>query len=152
MSDPVTFDSISPRYALPLLYAGQAQKEIFVNEAVSRADALLHCAIEGESPTPPASPSNGDTWLVAAGASGAWAGQDGLLTCQQSGNWLFIAPRDGMRVLDRSNGQEALYFGGWQRAAVPLEPIGGSTVDDEARSAIVSLIAALRATGVLPMA
>ena len=58
MSDPVLFESASPRFALPLLYSGQAQKEIFVNEAFSHVDALLHCSIEEEMASPPASQSS----------------------------------------------------------------------------------------------
>ncbi len=42
MSDPVQFEGATPRFALPLLFAGQAQKEFFVNEALLRADMVLH--------------------------------------------------------------------------------------------------------------
>lgn len=150
MSDPFLFDTVSPRYGLPLLFAGQAQKEVFVNEAHALADALLHCAIEGEATAPPATPENGENWLVGTPATGAWAGQDGLLACRQADNWLFVAPRDGMRLLDRSLGQDRRYIGGWRIAEEALEPIGGSTVDAEARAAILQLIAALKAAGIYP--
>lgn len=150
MTDPILFDSASPRYALPLLFAGQAQKEVFVNEAHALTDALLHCAIDGETGTPPSSPSDGEAWLVGVSPSGAWAGQAGRLACRQAGNWLFVTPRDGMRLLDRSTGQERHYFGNWRIPEAPGEPIGGLTVDAEAREAISGLLAALREAGVFP--
>ncbi|MDE8650817.1 DUF2793 domain-containing protein [Novosphingobium album (ex Liu et al. 2023)] len=150
MSDPLTFDSASPRLGLPLLFAGQSQKEVFVNEAHALADALLHCAIEGEAAAPPASPTEGENWLVAADATGDWLDRDGAIACRQGGNWLFVTPIDGMRVLDRSTGQDLRYFAEWKKADAVVEPSAGSTVDSEARTAIGSLILALRAAGVLP--
>lgn len=150
MTDSFIFDTISPRYGLPLLFAGQAQKEAFVNEAHAMTDALLHCAIEGQTADPPATPENGMNWLVAPAATGAWAGRDGMLACRQSDNWIFIAPRDGMRLLDRSTGQDRRYLGGWKIAPEAGEPIGGSTVDAEARAAISQLIAALKVAGIYP--
>lgn len=150
MSDPFLFDAVSPRYGLPLLFAGQAQKEAFVNEAHALADALLHCAIEGEAAFPPATPADGEAWLVGAGASGAWLGQEGKLACRQAGNWLFVAPRDGMRLLDRSTGQDRRFLGGWQIAEEILEPTGGTLVDVEARAAISQLVVALKIAGIIP--
>ena len=132
------------------MLAGQAQKEFLVNEAFALADALLHCAIEGEATVAPLAPVDGENWLVGASASGDWLGHDGSIACRQSGNWLFIVPRDGMEVLDRSTGQVMLYSGGWLMATAPASPAGGSIVDSEARAAIDALIAVLRTAGVLP--
>lgn len=150
MPDPITFDSTSPRFALPLLFAGQAQKESFVNEAHALTDALLHCAIEGEAATPPATPVEGTNWLVAASPTGAWAAQQGKIACRQAGNWLFVVPRDGMRLLDRSSGQEKHYFAEWQVPVAPATVTGGSTIDTQARAAIADLISALRIAGIFP--
>jgi hypothetical protein len=150
MTDPISFLSASPRFGLPLLFAGQAQKEFFVNEALALADTLLHPAIEGEADSPPAEPEEGDCWLVGGEPTGAWAGEAGRLAAFQAGTWLFAAPRDGMRLLDRSTGQDIRYRGGWHRAEAPPAPDGGSTVDSEARAAIAGLVAALVASGILP--
>lgn len=148
MPDPVTFTSTTPRYGLPLLFAGQAQKELTVNEAHALADALLHPSIEGVAAEPPPDPADGECWLVGIGATGEWASADGKLACWQLGNWLFLAPRDGMSLLDRSTGQQLRFLGGWQIAEPPAEPAGGATVDAEARAAVADLIDALRTAGV----
>lgn len=152
MPDPITFDSVSPRFNLPFLWAGQAQKEVFVNEALARLDALLHCAIESESASPPASPGDGQAWLVATSPTGEWAGKAGQIAYCENGAWRYAVPCDGMRVLNRSTGQELRFFVTWQKPVAPAEPSGGSVVDVQARSAILSLVTALRATGVLPAA
>lgn len=149
MSDPIVFTSASPRFGLPLLFAGQTQKEVFVNEAHALTDVLLHPAIEGEADDPPAAPAEGDCWLVGDTPTGAWADHGGELASYQAGGWIFAAPRDGLRVLDRSTGQDIRYRGGWQRPATPAEPTGGTTVDTEARAAIADLVAALIAGGLL---
>lgn len=149
MTDPIVFTSASPRFGLPLLFAGQSQKEVFVNEAHALIDALLHPAVEGEAEDPPATPAEGECWLVGAAPTGAWAEHVGALASYQAGGWIFAAPRDGMRVLDRATGQDIRYLGGWQRALAPAEPSGGATVDAEARSAISSVLAALVVAGVL---
>ena len=149
MSDPIIFTSASPRFGLPFLFAGQAQKEVFVNEAHALTDALLHPAIEGEDDDPPATPAEGESWLVGGTPTGAWSDHPGELASYQAGGWVFAVPRDGVRVLDRSTGQDIRYLDGWQRPATPAEPTGGTTVDTEARAAIADLVATLIAGGLL---
>ena len=152
MTDPISFTPTTPRYGLPLLFAGQSQKEFYVNEAHALTDALLHPACEGEASDPPSTPVEGETWLVGTAATGDWAGADGKLASRQSGNWLFTSPIDGMRLLDRSTGQLLLHRGGWQRPSAPAAPTGGTTIDAEARAALADLIAALANAGIFPAA
>ena len=60
-----------------------------------------------------------------------------------------MAPVPGMQVWDETAGQTVFYAGGlWARAATPAAPVGGAVVDNEARMAIVILIASLRAAGI----
>lgn len=150
MTDAISFSTTSPRLGLPLLYAGQAQKEAFVNEANARLDASVHCAIEGSAATPPAAPVEGSSWLVAAPASGDWAGQEGNIAARQSGNWLFLLPFDGLRVFNRATQQFAHYAGGWKMASTVPLPQNGTVIDTEARSTLANLVAALQTAGILP--
>ena len=149
MTNPIVFTSASARFGLPLLFAGQAQKEAFVNEAHALTDALLHPAIEGVADDPPASPVAGESWLVGNAPSGVWTGHPGELASYQAGEWIFVQPRDGMRVLDRSTDQEIRFRGGWLRPTAPAAPAGGTVVDAEARAAVTDLVAALIEAGLL---
>ncbi len=148
MPEP-TFESRTARFDLPLLFAGQSQKETFVNESLARLDALLFLAIEGEQAAPPATPLDGQAWLVASGASGDWSGQSGKIAARQAGNWLFFAPRDGLKLLNRATGQELRFAGTWKSAARPPAPSGGAVIDAEARTAVVQIIAALTVAGIV---
>ena len=148
MSDPVTFDVTSPRFGLPLLYAGQSQKEAFVNEAHALTDALLHCAIEGEANAPPSAPVDGTSWLVGSSPTGAWAGMAGKLAFRQSGNWLFAPPRDGLRILNRASGQEIRFLTTWRVPAKPAAAAGGTVIDTQARAMIVNLMESLELAGI----
>ncbi|MFC0589986.1 DUF2793 domain-containing protein [Novosphingobium aquiterrae] len=128
--------------------SGQAQKELFVNEAVSRLDALVHLAIEGERPDPPATPVDGQAWLIGAGATGDWSGRSGQIAARQGGSWQFFVGCDGMRALNRTTGQDLRYRNGWTSVPKPSSPSGGTTVDAEARAAVVQILAALSAAGI----
>lgn len=91
--------SETPLLALPLIEAAQAQKHITHNEALLLLDAAIHLAVTTRSlATPPAAPADGDRYLVAASATGAWAGQSGKLAFREAGAWRFAAPRNGWRL------------------------------------------------------
>lgn len=147
MPDPL-FDSRTARFDLPLLFAGQSQKEVYVNEAASRIDALLHCIIEGELAAPPVQPVDGQCWLIAAAPQGDWTGRTGQLAARQSGQWLFFLPRDGLRLLNRANGQFRHFLSSWKTPARPALPTGGTVIDTEARTAIAAILATLTTAGV----
>lgn len=148
MTDPIAFDNTSPRFGLPLLFAGQAQKEIFVNEAHALTDALLCCTVEGTAAAPPASPVEGTAWLVGPSPTGDWAGQSGSIACRQSGNWLFVTPRDGLRITNRVTGQDSRFFGTWRSATRPTAITGGAVVDTQARAQLQNLINAMELIGI----
>lgn len=100
------------RLKLPLLAAGQAQKEAWHKEALFLVDRLMAGVIEGAaSATPPTSPTADGLYAVATAATGVWAGQDGMLAAFSSSGWRFVSPVEGLRLIERASGQE------WRRTA-----------------------------------
>ena len=110
----------------------------------------LAAAFKGSSVRVPLARNFTSPWVFGPAATGAWSGQAGKIAAWQSGNWLFFAPRDGMRLLNRASGQEIRYNGNWKIANRPALPTGGTIVDAEARSVISALIASLTTAGVIP--
>ncbi len=150
MTEPVAFDTTTPRQALPMLVAGQAQKEFFVNEAFARIDALLHPVVEGVASTPPASPAPGESWVIADPASDEWAGHAHALASWDGAQWTFCAPTEGMQVFDRTLGARRAFLGSWQSPTRPAQPTGGTVIDTEARAAVTAIIGMLAKLGVIP--
>jgi len=158
----------TPRFALPFILPGQAQKELFHNEALILVDAMLHAAVEeGPRAAPPASPEAGQCWIVGAGATGAWAGHEGALAAWSEGGWRFVAPSAGLAVWDKAAGVPRQWSGsawsGGRLACAGLSirgkdvvgprlpevpsPSGGTIIDAEARAALAGVIAALKSHG-----
>ena len=149
MTEALSFPSSTPRLAMPLLYAGQSQKEVTVNEALLAVDFLLHGSIKAELATPPSSPNLGALWLVASSPQGPWTGHSGELAGWSDGGWRFLAPRVGMRLLDTSIGALRIYDGQWQVVVAPAEASGGAVIDVEARACLTGILAALKAAKIL---
>lgn len=149
MPDPISFAATSPRFVLPYLFTGQAQKEFFVNEALARIDALLHPVVEAQLNAAPTTPIDGQAWLVGTAPTGEWSGHEGKIASRQAGQWIYASPVIGMQVFDKAANKQATYDGTWKRAAQVSAPTGGTTVDAQARTAITALIAALVAAGIL---
>jgi hypothetical protein len=83
---------------LPFLAQGQAQKHVTVNESLLRLDALVQLAAASASTaSQPASPSDGQIYVLPAGKTGAdWGAMaDGTLAYYRDGAWEEIAPREG---------------------------------------------------------
>jgi hypothetical protein len=82
--------------SLPYILASQAQKHVTHNEAIRALDCLVQLSVENRVLTgPPGSPADGSRYVVAAGASGAWAGESDKIAAFQDGGWSFYAPKDG---------------------------------------------------------
>lgn len=150
MPDPFAFPASTPALNLPLLAAGQAQKEFFVNEALSLLDALHPRAVIASQPSPPSTAAEGDCFRITSPASGAWNGHAGKVAVMVAGAWHFIAPAPGLLLFDQAAGQLIVFRSQWQAVANLAAPTGGNVIDVEARAAISALLAGLRAVGLLP--
>jgi hypothetical protein len=88
--------SATARLNLPYIAPLQAQKQVTYNEAMAALDQLVQPAVKSRTVTaPPGSPAEGDTYIVAPSATGAWAGKDGQFACWLGGAWAFRIPADG---------------------------------------------------------
>ena len=107
---------------LPFLEAAQAQKHVTVNEALRRLDALVQLAVKSRVlATPPSTPTEGDRYIVASGASGAWVGAEGSIASWTDSAWIFFTPDKGWRAWDENAGAFVFYNG----ASWAVEPGGG---------------------------
>jgi len=97
---------------LPYLEAAQAQKHVTVNAARARLDALVSLSVISRTlATPPASPAEGDRYIVASGATDAWAGGEGDIAIHLNGGWDLVSPSAGWRAWIADEGREALFDG-----------------------------------------
>lgn len=110
---------LTARLKLPYILPSQAQKHVSHNEALRMLDALVQPVVESRTlVTPPASPANGDGYIVPVGATGDWAGQDNAIAAFQDGTWQFFAPVTGWlaHVIDAA--ERVVFTGsGWKAAA-----------------------------------
>lgn len=79
--------------------ASQEQKEVTVNHALDVIDAVLNTAvIDRDLTTPPGSPTEGNLYIPASTATGAWAGHEGKIAHYTGGVWQFITPNEGLTI------------------------------------------------------
>jgi hypothetical protein len=158
------------RLSLPMIIAGQAQKELWHNEALLLLDALVAGAVE-EAPRndPPPAPTAGSCYLVGDSPTGEWTQYPGHLAAYGAGGWRFVAPVVGLTVFVQTTERFATYsVAGWDigsirgskvlidgdqvigpRAPAIADPAGGGTIDAEARAVLMQMLAALRSHGLI---
>ena len=123
MPSDLTSPDLSAILALPYLMPAQAQKHVTHNEALRILDVLVQLAVlDRDRTSPPPAPQAGDRHIVAAGAGGAWAGQDGAVAAFLDGGWSFFAPRPGWRAEVLAEGRPVVWDGSaWTEPAGPAQ-------------------------------
>jgi hypothetical protein len=111
----------------------------------------VHASVEaGPLATPPISPVEGQCWIVGAAPADAWIGRENAIALWTAGGWRFAEARGGMQVTCLADGTRLRFDGAaWAGPGVVGTPVGGSTIDSEARNAIATLIVHLAAQGLL---
>ena len=119
--------SSTPRLLFPFILADQALKHITHNAALQRLDILVQPVTKSRTlATPPEDVVEGDCFIVAADAAGAWAGHEGEIASWQNGAWLFLTPSDGWRAWVDDESEWVGFAGG---AWSPDNETGGGMLD-----------------------
>lgn len=134
---------------LPYILAAQAQKHVTHNEALRMLDGLVHLAVKDRDlAAPPGLPAEGDRYLVAAGATGAWAGWDGDIALWTDGAWMRLPARQGWRawiedeailLVRGASGWTAGFLAQAASVDVAVGALGGSTGLAVAEEALTGL-------------
>jgi hypothetical protein len=114
----------TPRMNLAVLPPTPAQPQVTHNEALHQIDALTDICLLGQFVnTPPASPADGDTYLLGGAPTGAWSGQSWKLAYCLDGGWRFFAPFNGLRATVAASCRLLVYLGGnWIDASTLVMP------------------------------
>lgn len=103
------------------------------NQLLRALQVLLQCNVVNTNlNTPPVSPNNGDTYIVAPGGTGAWTGQDKNLAYWTtdnpsfpSGTWEFWTPAEGWSVFSRFDNIQYYFTGAvWVATMSTVGPHG----------------------------
>lgn len=105
----------TPRLHLPYIAPQQAQKQVTYNEAMRLLDLLVQPAVLSRSlGAPPADPAEGDSFIVAGGAGGAWTGHEQEFATWIDGGWSFSSAATGWLCFVADAAEIAVFAsGGW---------------------------------------
>lgn len=93
--------------------AGQAQLHLTINEALRILEAVAELVVISKTTTvPPASPSDGDRYILNDSPTGVWAGQNNNVALCIGSTWVFIPPRIGWRAYVTDEAIQVEYVSG----------------------------------------
>ncbi|WP_024586619.1 DUF2793 domain-containing protein [Aliihoeflea sp. 2WW] len=138
----------TPHLDLPFILPSQAQKHVTHNEALRILDAVVQLSVASRTEAAPAGDiSEGVRYIVPAGASAPWAGQDGRVALAQDGGWTFLTPREGWLAWVRDDGELVVHDGAaWSKVTsggTDADMLGLNATASEANRLAVSSPASL---------
>ncbi len=134
--------------SLPMILPAQAQKHVTHNEALRLLDVMVQLAVQDRTQAaPPVGPAEGDRHIVAAGASGVWAGHVGEIALFAQGSWSFYTPLPGWRAWIAAEAAVATFDGAqWETLAdgpLSVAQLGVSATADATNRLVVASSASL---------
>jgi hypothetical protein len=114
---------ITTHLLLPYILAAQAQKHVTHNEALRLLDAMVQLSVlDRDLTAPPATPADGDRYIVASGATGLWAGWDLNVALWVDGVWMRLVPRPGWLAWIADEASSVVWTGAiWELTGVPQD-------------------------------
>ena len=102
----------SPGLGITEISDQQAGAETTHNTAVRILEVIAHGGVKDRGlATPPGSPADGDSYIVAASGAGDWSSKDNHVAVNVSGTWKFCAPVEGMRLYLQDENTDVIYNG-----------------------------------------
>jgi len=125
MSDTTT------KLLLPYILAAQAQKHVTHNEALRLLDGLVQMSVpDRDLSMPPGSPVEGDRYIVASAATGAWTGWDDDIALFGDGIWFRLPKQVGWRAWVEDEGTLVVWDGSqWYDLSGVVGSDGASAYD-----------------------
>lgn len=138
----------TPNLNLSEWAAAQDQPHVTVNDALNILDAVVQLSVISDGlNTPPPAPSEGDRYIVAAAATGAWAGWETSIALYSGGMWVKITPATGWIAWVSNQSAHFIYNSVWSVLNTGGGGGGGGTASDNVLHCREEL-----ASGVRPMA
>jgi len=102
----------TPILSLPIMVESQAQKHVTYNEALMQLDVLLHLSVIAKNlKNPPATPAEGDRYIINAVGTGQWATHDNEIAIFRDNGWVFFSPVKGWRAYVEADNELLFYDG-----------------------------------------
>ncbi len=103
----------SNRLGITELAETQNSRSVTINEAIAKleAGATFFAARQVLVNAPPASPVEGDLYVVGTAGSGAWSGHSENVAIYYNAAWLFFVPFEGMFAWDQTSNSLKRYDG-----------------------------------------
>lgn len=101
-------NSLDLSYGAPL---GDTGWNVWMDENLVKLGAVAQISVIDKTTAAPPALVNGNRYIVATGATGAWLAKDGQLACAVDGDWVYYTLKKGWLVHDESDDSVKVWNG-----------------------------------------